>query len=81
MTDRELAGCALLPCPFCGNDGVGNDEGCFQTGKGHWEVRCGNPSCFAFDPVRSTRAEAIAAWNRRAPSSEGEVATLDERQL
>ncbi|WP_162434591.1 Lar family restriction alleviation protein [Pseudoxanthomonas koreensis] len=65
MTPIERKARELLPCPFCGNADVGNDEGCFQTG-GHWEVRCGNPSCFAHEPCGATYDEAVERWNRRA---------------
>lgn len=54
----------LKPCPFCGNPDVTNDEGCFPV-PGGWEVLCGDPSCHA-QVGGDTRAEAIAAWNRRA---------------
>ena len=56
----------LLNCPFCGND-VNDDEGCYPVDRSGrmWEVRCGNPDCFAHDPVRATRQDTIAAWNRR----------------
>lgn len=57
----------LKPCPFCGGKAVLNTEYGF--------IACGNDSCFmtcsinwgnrAMDRVK-TRAEAIAAWNRRA---------------
>lgn len=61
----------LKPCPFCGNVDMDTDEGCFPVkfdgGKPRlWEVRCGNPSCFANDPSAGTRADAIAKWNARA---------------
>lgn len=56
----------LKPCPFCGGAAVLNTEYGF--------IACGNDSCFmtcsinwgnrAMDRVK-TRAEAIAAWNRR----------------
>lgn len=59
---------ALEACPFCGNPDVGRDEGCFPLDRNHkiWEVRCGNPSCFAHEASGATREEAIAKWNRRA---------------
>ena len=57
----------LMPCPFCGGAAVLNTEYGF--------IACGNDSCFmtcsinwgnrAMDRVK-TRAEAVAAWNRRA---------------
>jgi hypothetical protein len=45
----------LLPCPFCSND-VNDDEGCFRSGQ-QYEVRCGNPNCFAHDPCRVKASE------------------------
>ncbi len=53
----------LLPCPFCGMDVTG-DEGCFPIGN-VWEVRCGNPGCFAHEPSDASRSLAIRRWNRR----------------
>lgn len=62
----------LRNCPFCGND-VNDDEGCFPCSPKYWEVRCGNPACFAHDSVRSTREEAITAWNTRPREDAGVV--------
>ena len=64
---REVVADALLPCPFCGLD-VTDDEGCFPLNhaRSRWEVRCGNPSCFAHEATDETREAAIARWNRRA---------------
>ncbi len=53
MTDE------LKPCPFCG----ARDPDWFHVVYG--EVNCGN--CGAVGPCELTDAEAIAAWNRRAP--------------
>lgn len=63
---------ALLPCPFCGNPNVTDDEGCFPLNhaRSRWEVRCGNPSCYAHEQQAATREEAIAKWNRRAASAQ-----------
>ena len=57
----------IKPCPFCGSEVVLNSEYGF--------IACGNDDCLmtcsinwgnrAIDRVK-TRAEAIAAWNRRA---------------
>src|SRR5690606_27964166 len=60
----------LLPCPFCGLD-VTDDEGCFPLNREgtHWEVRCGNPSCFAHDPCDESMQAAVARWNRRATAA------------
>lgn len=63
-------GSAMLPCPFCGLD-VTHDEGCFPINRERslWEVRCGNPSCFAHEPTDESREAAIARWNRRTPEA------------
>lgn len=69
MTDIEL-----LPCPFCGLD-VTDDEGCFPVGseRTQWEVRCGNPSCYAHDPCDKSLQAAAARWNRRATAARDAV--------
>jgi hypothetical protein len=61
----------LLPCPFCGLD-VTDDEGCFPLNREgtRWEVRCGNPSCFAYDPCDESMQAAVARWNRRATAAQ-----------
>jgi ribosomal protein L37AE/L43A len=61
MTDRELAGCALLPCPFCGGTSL------TVYADGVWCEQCS--AHHDVDPP--SEAEAIAAWNRRTPSREG----------
>lgn len=62
----------LLPCPFCGA------ENCQTILSGdRFYVACGAPDCFCAlgeiwdrdampDHQFATKAEAIAAWNRRA---------------
>lgn len=66
----------LLPCPFCGSavgeaSNVGEDEDNWFVGC--MEGDCGVNPC-VFHP--NSEAEAIAAWNRRAPS-EPATAALD----
>lgn len=53
------------PCPFCGGAAVVSEEECF--------IACGNDNCvitpcldWSVAPKINTKAEAIAAWNRRA---------------
>lgn len=71
MTDRELAGCALLPCPWCGSAPLVID----YSWVGRYGVACNNDACAATTEMTgSTEAEAIERWNRRAPSRD-EVAT------
>nr|WP_249182197.1 Lar family restriction alleviation protein [Burkholderia vietnamiensis] len=57
----------MKPCPFCGN------KGCAPTKNGDWGwvyVYC--HCCLANGPAHDDLDKAIAAWNRRAPASEGE---------
>ncbi len=54
----------LLPCPFCG--GEARIE---QHEKGKWLAFCGDVyGCGTEGWYESTPEEAIAAWNRRAPT-------------
>lgn len=63
----------LLPCPFCGLD-VTDDEGCFPLNRERtrWEVRCGNPSCYAHEPADDSHESAAQRWNTRANLAEME---------
>lgn len=76
MTDRELAGCALLPCPFCGGEARLTISG--NSYSGHkCVVRCQGCRYQRTDAaLRNSeswlRGTAIAAWNRRTPSSDGD---------
>ena len=70
----------LKPCPFCGGDAEINrvDIGGYPKND-PWQVRCKDwSSCEAF-MERTTEAEAIAAWNRRALDATPPE-TPDERQ-
>lgn len=51
------------PCPFCGSSNVAlyPPDPIVQS----W-VACRQPGCLVYGPGRNTKAEAIAAWNRRA---------------
>ena len=82
MTDTPAAPPSeLLPCPHCGNA----TEPCFTDSaelygdeyEGHeagWFVTCnassGHSGCGAATGFCTTKANAIAAWNLRAPVSE-----------
>ncbi|MBU9404028.1 Lar family restriction alleviation protein [Burkholderia multivorans] len=55
----------LKSCPFC--SGIPRVDGYHR-----WMVSCLNLMCGSKGPVRRSRDEAIDAWNRRAPVSEGE---------
>jgi len=57
----------LLPCPFCGNKNLGIAE----TWNGNYHgkvVNCNylDGGCGANSGSRTSEAEAIEAWNRRA---------------
>jgi Lar family restriction alleviation protein len=58
----------LLPCPFCGHRAETQEYG-MRTEA--WAVWC--VECKAQMESISTEAEAIAAWNRRAPDPRDEV--------
>lgn len=64
----------LLPCPFCG---ASARSAALMFSDEAAEVGCSNEKCEAICMVTAeTEAEAIAAWNRRAP-----LATDRERRL
>lgn len=54
----------LLPCPFCGSDAAEQDLN--NDGWGHY-VLCQGFDCGNRTLWNKTPAEAMAAWNRRAP--------------
>lgn len=56
----ELDAGALLPCPMCGADA-------FMDAK--WAVCCNNSDCQTSTMAFETKAEALAAWNRRTLSA------------
>jgi len=58
----------LKPCPFCGHRAETQEYG-MRTEA--WAVWC--VECKAQMESISTEAEAIAAWNRRAPDPRDEV--------
>jgi Lar family restriction alleviation protein len=51
----------LLGCPFCGGDDVAD----FHSITGDLHIAC--VDCDGRGPDRKSEAEAIAAWNTRAP--------------
>lgn len=57
----------LWPCPFCGSDEVFVS----QTVQGSSWVVCENMHCGANGPMQPSPAEAVAAWNSRAPMTSG----------
>lgn len=69
------AGGGLLPCPMC--DGPGHLQHTVQQLDDGWNVIChGKKDCplFCSTPYRlhDTKAEARAAWNRRAPAPQAQ---------
>lgn len=57
MTDN------LSPCPFCGSEGYFSQP---VVGSKWFEVSCSGDDCGAMGPSLPDKAEALAAWNRRA---------------
>lgn len=60
----------LKPCPFCGGAARVDHGEIPRTGVNVWKIGCGNEEvdCIATEMVSSysRRAEAAAAWNKRA---------------
>lgn len=54
----------VLPCPFCGAAGT-----TFKDAGLRWFAHCTNDECDSVSTNKPTEAEAIAAWNRRAPAA------------
>jgi hypothetical protein len=60
---------ALLPCPFCGAEqddhgDLDHDAYFCKSSSGMLAIGCSR--CMCIGAAGRTRAEAIAAWNRRA---------------
>lgn len=86
MTDRELAGCVLLPCPFCGGEAKRDDRTEYQSysasesqSMGMGVSACGfSSTTYAIQCGCGIRVQGnndaflIERWNRRTPSSEGD---------
>lgn len=51
----------LLPCPFCGENGMPRNFG----GDGSKWVSCS--ACYCDDAIGDTKMDAIRNWNDRAP--------------
>ena len=67
----------LLPCPFCGKQPWSYDDANHSTA---WEVECGNTTCSAQPSVwKTTKVEAIAAWNTRQPTQSDALREENER--
>lgn len=69
LSRPQVAEGELLPCPFCGGRASTRkiDARGFHV---TWDVYCLNFECWCIAHIGAlTEAEAIAAWNTRAPSS------------
>lgn len=75
MTHTSTEQSELLPCPFCG----GHAETDFIPEHYSYAIECHSIGCAA-RVIKETAAEAVAAWNRRAPASQGRV-PLDAYKL
>ncbi|ARL52488.1 hypothetical protein BOC51_21315 [Burkholderia pseudomallei] len=58
----------LKPCPFCGSS-VTHIQGHEPMDDCHF-IDC--VTCGMSSKIFSTKEDAVEAWNRRAPASEGE---------
>lgn len=54
----------LAPCPFCGSQGEVVERH-NPMSKWRWSVDCRSSTCGMSGPVEATKADAIAAWNKR----------------
>jgi Lar family restriction alleviation protein len=61
----------ILPCPFCGQPPITAGSGGDGPEAGVFLVCCPDSRCGCAQVVRTTQAEAVAAWNRRAPAQRG----------
>lgn len=57
----------LLPCPFCGGEALLG-----ETLDNAWYAQCAQDDCTPIARHWGTKAEALAAWNKRAPSTDHE---------
>lgn len=57
----------MKPCPFCGSPASTECNPGFGPSGAPWAVGCDEDGCAEFAWFAS-EAEAIAAWNRRAPT-------------
>ena len=70
---REAA--ALLPCPFCGGEAYLSEDASHSRA---YFIGCNVDDCFGEIHWEQTKAEAIAAWNRRATPTVQEAAKVPE---
>ena len=50
----------IRDCPYCGSEVKA------VTGYRRYWVQCSKPSCEATGPLKHTKGEAVARWNRVA---------------
>lgn len=70
---KEAEQTPLVPCPFCGSDGVLTNKAAFaQTGTGHgidyhvsYFVVCSNMKCGCALRWTNNPVRAVKNWNRR----------------
>lgn len=56
----------LKPCPFCGGEASIRIDTSHSTAC---LIGCATMGCFGHEQWEETEAEAVAAWNRRAPTA------------
>jgi Lar family restriction alleviation protein len=67
----------LLPCPFCGSDGLN-----VETRHNQFTVICSNKLCAVHPRVKFSRKEAMELWNKRVPqTSSRESKSTDTERL
>jgi len=57
----------LLPCPFCGGSGETVHDR--WSSRDFWGAACQGKCSVFLDSRCGTEAQAVAAWNRRAPAT------------
>ena len=63
---------ALLPCPFCGGSPIREFDLNAQGGKQWWTTECDTCNCLMTESGICSEAEANAAWNRRAATTQAD---------
>lgn len=75
----------LKPCPFCGGQPTSKWYGASgeDDDSGYWGIECSGRDCRHAFAHEDSEAEAVAAWNKRAPvtppPASGDVAGVVER--